>query len=317
MRVFVTGATGVIGRRAIPLLLRAGHRVTAAVRSPDRVHVLERLGASALALDLFDADAVRLAMVGHDTVINLATHVPSGTLRQFVPGAWKEMDCIRKEGSALLADAAIAAGARRFVQESFAPIYPDCGDRWIREDTPPEPARYNRTVLFAEASAERFARSDRIGIALRFAFLYGSEDRFTNNVFRYVRHGWLPILGRPEGFYSMVNHEDAASAVVAALDAPSGIYNVVDDEPLTRHEFGDALAEMLNVRSPRLPPVWLVTFTGGLGETIARSLRISNSKLKKETDWTPQYPTARTGWLAALRARTHPEAERPARTVRS
>ena len=52
-----------------------------------------------------------------------------------------------------------------------------------------------------------------------------------------MQRGWLPIFGRPEGFFSMVNHEDAAAAVVAALKAPSGNYNVVDDEPLTRRSW--------------------------------------------------------------------------------
>jgi nucleoside-diphosphate-sugar epimerase len=60
----------------------------------------------------------------------------------------------------------------------------------------------------------------------------------------------LPIFGRPEGFFSMVNHEDAASAVVAALKAPSGNYNVVDDEPLTRRALADALTEMLGSNRP-------------------------------------------------------------------
>jgi len=300
MRILIIGATGVIGRRAAPLLFRSGHQVTAVGRSLERLQALERLGVSTLKLDLFDADAVHRAMAEHDAVINLATHVPSTGVRAFLPGAWKEMDRIRRDGSALLVDGALASGAGLFIQESFAPIYPDCGDRWITEDVQPRPARYNRTVLDAEASAQRFARADRTGVALRFAFLYGSEDRFTQDVFGYVRRGWLPILGRPQGYFSMVNHEDAASAVVAAIDAPSGIYNVVDSEPITRREFCEALAQMLSVRSPKTLPQWLANLTGGLGETVARSLRISNTKLREATGWTPKYRSAREGWFAAL-----------------
>src|SRR6266516_605469 len=303
MRIVMAGATGVIGRHAVPLLLRSGHQVTALGRSLERLQALERLGASTLALDLFDVDAVRRAMAGHDAVINLATHVPGAGVRSFLPGAWKEMDRIRREGSALLVDAALASGARLFIQESFGPIYPDCGDRWITEDVQPRPARYNRTALDAETSAERLTRADRTGVALRFAFFYGSDDRFTQDVFGYVRRGWLPILGRPDGFFSMVNHEDAASAVVAAIDAPSGIYNVVDSEPITRREFGEALAQMLSVRSPKIRPQWLANFAGGLGETVPRSLRISNAKLREATGWTPKYRSAREGWFAALHSR--------------
>ena len=110
----------------------------------------------------------------------------------------------------------------------------------------PRPARYNRTVLDAEGSAERFAvirQVSRCGPV----FLYGVHDGFTADVIRYVHRGRLPIAGRPD-FFSMVSHEDAASAVVAALEAPFGIYNVVDKTPVIRREFGEALAQMLSVR---------------------------------------------------------------------
>jgi nucleoside-diphosphate-sugar epimerase len=200
-----------------------------------------------------------------------------------------------------------------FVQESFAPIYPGSCDRWIREDLPPKPARYNRTVLDAEAAVERFALSGGNGVALRFAFLYGSDDRFTDDIFTYVRHGWLPILGRPEGLFPVVNHDDAAFAVVAVLNAPYGLYKVVDDEPLIRHEFGNVLAQMLNARSPRMLPRWVVRFNGGLGETLARSLRISNSTLRQMTGRAPEFRSARIGWHAALRSRTTADADRVAR----
>jgi len=302
MRIFVPGATGVIGRRVVPALVGSGHAVTAVGRSLGSLRELEHAGASVLALDLFDRDAVRHAMKGHDAVINLATHVPRAPLGQLFPGAWKEMDHLRKEGAALLADAAAAAGLRLFVQESFAPIYPDCADRWITEDVSPQPIRYNRSVLDAEAAAESFARGDRTGIALRFAFFYGSNDHFTSVVVRSVRRGWFPLPGRPGDFVSMINHEDAASAVVFAMNAPSGIYNVADDDPTTRREFGDALAQILGVRSPKIPPRWLAELAGPLGNLMVRSLRISNAKLKKTTGWTPKYRNAREGMLAALHA---------------
>ena len=77
----------------------------------------------------------------------------------FFPRAWKETDRIREHGSALLVDEALAAGIRVFIQESFAPIYVDAGDRWITEEAPTRPVRYNQTTLKAEASAERFARA--------------------------------------------------------------------------------------------------------------------------------------------------------------
>ncbi|HEY7027471.1 MAG TPA: NAD(P)-dependent oxidoreductase [Gemmatimonadales bacterium] len=298
MRIFLTGSTGVIGRRVIPQLVEAGHEVTAGGRQSTRLQALQLTGASVLPLDLFDSAAVKQALAGQDAVINLATHVPPG-LRAFLPGAWRENDRIRTAGSALLVNGALANDVQIFIQESFV-TYPDSADRWIAEDTPPDPPAYNRTVIDAENAAARFARSGRRGLALRFAFFYGTGDPFTETTLKSVRRGWLPISGRPEGFFSMVNHDDAASAVVAALKAPSGNYNVVDDEPLTRRALADVLAEILGVEPPKLPPAWAIPLTGSVGDMVSRSLRVSNAKLREATGWAPHYPSAREGWRAAL-----------------
>src|SRR5690348_15512638 len=188
MRIFLTGATGVLGRRVVPTLLKQGHSVTGVGRSAGRLADLARTGMTPCAIDLFDATAIRRAMAGHDTVVNLATHVPPNN-RMFLPGAWREMDHVRRDGSTVLAEAAMANGVARFVQESFALIYPDAGDRWITEETPPNAARYNRSVLDAEASAQRVARAGATAVVLRFALLYGPGDPFAEQVLSMVRRG--------------------------------------------------------------------------------------------------------------------------------
>ena len=301
MNIFVAGATGVIGRRAVPLMLREGHHVTAAGRSPERLSGLARQGASTLSLDLFDRDAVKRGIAGHEAIVNLATHIPPPGLSAFLPSAWKETARIREHGSALLADEAIASGVRLFIQESFAPIYADSGDRWITEEARLQPANYNKSAVAAEASADRVTRGGGRGIVLRFAYFYAGDDRFTQDLCSFVRRGWLPIVGDADAFFSTVSHDDAASAVVAALKAPAGVYNVVDNVPLTRRQLGEALSEILDVPPPKIPPAWLAKLTGSVGATMARSLRISNAKLRQTTGWTPKYSTAREGWQTAAR----------------
>lgn len=299
MRILVTGATGVIGRRVVPLLRARGHDVTAAGRASTRLQALAQRGARTLALDLFDALAVRRALAGQEVVINLATHVPPIS-RAFVPGAWKEMDRIRREASAIISSAAVASGVGRFIQESFAAIYPDNGDRWITEAVIPQPARYNRSVLDAEASLARFAETGGAGVVLRFAFLYGVNDPFTRELTAMIRKGFLPLLGRRDAYFPMVLHEDVATAVVAALDIPPGIYNVVDDRPMTHEAIGEAVAGMLGARPPRILPAWLATLGGSLGRTLARSLRVSNAKLKSAARWIPDAPSVVDGLRRAL-----------------
>ncbi len=297
MRIFIAGATGVIGCRVIPLLLSAGYRVSAVGRTSEKCAALERMGAVARQVDLFDGDRVRQVVVGHDVVINLATHIPTFS-RIFLPGAWRENDRIRRTVSVNLAEAAKAGGARRFIQESFAPVYPDCGDGWVEESTPLQPVRYNRSILDAEAAVARFVAGGGTGVILRFAFFYGADSAFTRDAFRYVRRGWAPVFGSTTAFMSSVSHDDAASAVIAALQAGPGVYNVVDDEPVRRRKYAGLLASALDVAPPKFPPAFLAKIVGSLGEMLGRSIRISNRKLCMETGWKPMYPSVREGWRA-------------------
>jgi nucleoside-diphosphate-sugar epimerase len=302
VRIFLTGATGVVGRRFIPLAVAAGHTVTAVGRSLRRRDTLGRLGAAAVALDLSAPDLVRRAVTGHDIVVNLATHVPPSTVRMFLPGAWWENDRLRRRTSAILASAALATGVSRLIQESFA-VYADHGDEWIDESDPPAPVRYNRSILDAERAAARFAAAGRIGIVLRFANFYGPDAFQTIDSFVVARRGWAPIPGPPDAFVSSVSHDDAATAVLAAIELPAGTYNVTDDEPLCRRDYAEALAEVLGLPNLRFPPGWTTKLAGSLGTLLTRSQRISNAKLRGASAWRPRYPSIREGWLAIVEPR--------------
>jgi nucleoside-diphosphate-sugar epimerase len=299
VRIFVTGATGVVGSRLLPILLSQGHVVTAGIRpgSPSRRGLA---GVAVAEIDLFDAAALKKAFAGHEAVVNLATHIPSSAWKMVFRGAWRLNDRIRTEGAANVAAAAQAVGATRLIQESFAPAYPDCGDRWVGEETPLRPTAYNRTVLDAERAAAGFTGSGRAGIALRFAGFYGPDAVQMRSYVDALRKGWAPLPGGPERYISSIAHDDAATAVAATLAAPAGVYNVGDDEPVTRAEFFGSLAEALGVKPPRLLPDWATPLFGSLGRTLSRSLRMSNRKLREATGWAPKYPSVREGWPATL-----------------
>lgn len=301
MRIFVTGATGVIGRRAVPTLLASGHEVTAVARAEDTRGRLARKGVTAIALDLFDRGAVRRAVAGHEVVVNLATHIPSAG-RMLLPFAWRENDRLRREASANLSEAALAGGASRFIQESFALVYEDAEDAWVGERSRIRPVRYNRSVIDAERAAARFASHGGAGVVLRFAAFYGPDASHLRPLLAAARRGFAALPGAGEAFVSSVSHDDAASAVVAALRVPAGIYNVADDEPVRRREYFDVLAAALGVPPPRLLPPWVTLLAGSLGELMARSVRISNWKLREAASWAPRYPSVREGWPATLGA---------------
>jgi len=301
MRILVTGATGVIGRRVVPHLIAAGHNVTALVRTPRKRSEIALAGATPGELDLFSRDAVRHAVSKYDAIVNLATHLPQG-FRMFLPGAWRTNDRLRRVASRNLVDAALAGNVQVFVQESFAPVYPDRAADWIDETVPIAPVRYNRTVMDAEASAERFTRAGRTGVVLRFAMLYGPDAWQTRDAIRSVKRGFAPMPGLPDAFVSSISHDDAASAAAAALDLPAGVYNVTDDEPLRRREYFDSLAQMLGVPPPRIPPPWTAYLMGSLGAMVTRSLRIANRKLRGQSGWSPKLRSMREGWRAMVAA---------------
>ena len=300
MKIFITGATGVVGRRAIPLLAARGHAITALVRqtsqSPSLVHDKLVL----VNVDLFDRDALKRAVAGHDAVVNLATHIPPAAWKMLFRPFWRLNDRIRREGAANVAAAALEGGATTLIQESFAPVYPDSGDRWIGEDTPLEPVAYNMSVLDAETAAASFSGDGRAGIVLRFAGFYGPDAIQVESYVDALRRGWAALPGDPDAYISSISHDDAASAVVAALDAPAGAYNVTDDEPVTRRVFFRTLAERLGLKTPRFPPSWVTPLLGSAGRLMRRSLRISNYKLKDATGWAPRYASVREGFAATV-----------------
>jgi len=253
-------------------------------------------------VSLFDAQAVGRSIAGHDAVVNLATHIPHSGAGMFLPGAWRENDRIRRDASRILVEAAIAHGVPRFIQESFAMMYDDAGEAWIDETGTIRPARYNRSSVDAERSAERLTRSGRTGIVLRFAGLYGPDSPHALELIGQVRKGRVFLPGAPEAYFSSVTNDDAAAAVVAALHLPAGIYNVSDDEPLRRRALADAMALAVGVAPPRLAPAWVTALGGSLARLMARSLRISNHTLREAAGWRPRSPSAREGWKATIEA---------------
>lgn len=292
MRVFVSGATGVLGRPTVALLVAAGHDVTGVARTPAKRSQLNAAGATPLEVDLFDPEAVMAAVSGHDAVCNLATAIPVGE-RAGSPSAWEENDRIRRDASRNLVDAALAAGAGRYVQESIAFLYADGGDRVLDESAPVDPSAA-ASALAAEASAARFAEHGGAGVVLRFGQFYGFDSAHTVEAIGAVGQGAPCELGPESAYRSVITTDDAASAVVAALDAPSGVYNVVDDQPLTRAEYVDALAEALDVPPPAVRSVDLEPSPGVA--VVLRSQRVSNKRFEEVTGWRPRFPSARQGW---------------------
>jgi nucleoside-diphosphate-sugar epimerase len=241
MRVFVTGGTGAIGGQAVPALVAAGHTVTALARTEAKATTLKSLGATPVRVSLFDPPALAAAFEGHDAVVNLATAIPA-TSRSLRTGAWRDNQRVRTEGSAAVVAAAQTAGISGLVQESVVMIYPDRGSDWIDESVPPDRYPMASGNLAAEANIRQFADSGGNGVVLRFGWFYGPGAAHSEEMYAQARHHVGLVVGRAGSYVSSIHLDDAASAVVGALAVPASTYNVVDDEPLTKRAYADALA---------------------------------------------------------------------------
>ncbi len=297
MRVFVTGGTGAIGIHAVPALVAAGHSVTALARGDAKAAVLRSQGAEPVSVSLFDRRGLADALAGHDAVINLASALPSTTA--FIrKSAWTECERVRSEGSTTVVDAAADAGVPNMIQESVSMIYRDAGSNWIDEDHPVDHYPISRGNHAAEASARRFAGTATI---LRFGVFYGPHAAHSEQILEMAKWhiGFAP--GRGSSYISSIHVVDAANAVVAALSAPGGTYNVVDDTPLTKREYADACAAAVGRRIWISGPGRLGLLLGDRLTSITRSLRVSNKRFRDASGWRPRYPSAAEGYRAMAR----------------
>jgi nucleoside-diphosphate-sugar epimerase len=300
MKVFVTGGTGAIGRHAVRALVRAGHEVAVLARSPEKSEAVRESGATPVAVSLFDREGLARVFEGTDAVVNLATAIPP-TSKFMDAAAWAENDRIRIEGSAAVVDAATTAGVPRVVQESVSMLYRDRGHAWIDETQPTDLFPMAHGNHAAEASANRFSARGGTGIVLRFGWFYGPGAAHSEEFLALARRHVSVTMGAPDGFVSSIHVGDGGAAVAASLAVPAGTYNVVDDEPLTKRAYADALATAVGKRPWLRAPGRLALLLGDRSTSLTRSLRVSNRKFRAASGWAPEYPSAREGYAAMAR----------------
>jgi nucleoside-diphosphate-sugar epimerase len=303
MRVFVTGASGAIGRRLVPQLIGAGHDVIGTHNAPSSAELLQRLGATPVRLDLLDAGAVRTAVLEHEpeAIVHEATALAGVKVGRDMDTITARTNELRTTGTDALLAAAREAGVRRFVAQSVAVF-----GRYAREGGPvkteADPLEPRLPKQFQRGPAALGHLEEAVagfgGIALRYGAFYGAAN---DGIIEPVRKRQFPIVGDGGGIWSWIHLDDAAGATVLALehDGPA-IYNIVDDEPAAVREWLPVLAQALRAKPPRRLPTWLARPLAG--EFVARlsteARGASNAKAKRELGWTPRYPTWRTGFEA-------------------
>src|SRR4051794_6689759 len=180
MRVFVTGASGALGRRLVPQLIAAGHDVVGTHNSRAGAERGRALGAEPVALDVLDAGAVRRAVLASrpDAIVHQATALAHTRFGRSLDRTFAPTNRIRVEGTDALLAAARTAGVRRFVAQSFAPYrYAREGGMVKAEDDPldltPPP---NTGQTYAAMRHLDQAVTSAGGIALRYGGFYGDDS---------------------------------------------------------------------------------------------------------------------------------------------
>jgi 2-alkyl-3-oxoalkanoate reductase len=305
MKVLVAGATGAVGGALVPALVRAGHDVVGTTRSSTKGEQLRALGAEALVLDILDREATveAVARVAPDAIVHQATALTgAGNLKKF-DQEFALTNRLRTEGT----DNLLAAGARRFIAQSYAgwPYAREGGP--VKDENDPLDPHVGREARQTLAAIERLEATvlGAGGTVLRYGAFYGPGTSMSQggDVAEMIRKRKFPIAGSGNGIWSFTHIDDVAAATVAALDGDArGLYNVVDDEPAAVSVWLPDLSAALGGKPPRHVPAWLGRlFVGEHGMNMMESTRgASNAKAKRELGWTPIWPSWRDGFRRGL-----------------
>jgi nucleoside-diphosphate-sugar epimerase len=308
VRVFVAGATGLLGKRVVRQLVTGGHQVVGISRSAANRERLAALGAEPRECDIFDGDQVVRAAEGCAAVLHLATRIPDRARTS--ARHWSENDRLRRDGTRALLAAAKAAGAR-YVQQSVAWIYGDGGDEWLDEGAPVAAReKLPANIVSSVDMEELVARAGVPAVVLRGGAFYAADSSQTRMMITRLRQGMMRVPGDGRQFVSFIHIDDMAAAVTAAtlceepLDGE--ILNIVDDEPVRFRDLLDFLSGRVGRQPPGGAPRWLLRLAIGkaVGDTLLASLRVSNARAKERLGWEPRFPTYREGYdqiLAELR----------------
>jgi len=305
MRVFVAGATGAIGRPLVRQLIEGGHDVSAITRSSARAASLRGQGVDAHVGDALDASQVselfrkiRPEVVMHQLTTFPTTLRPARTLRD-----WRQTVRLRVEGARLFTELARETGARRVVAQSIAFGYRPLPEEIKVVESDPF---YGRGRSPMDLVMRHLLRLEEIvtsadgveGVALRYGGWYGPGTFFApgDSFHRLGMKRRLVMVRGSQGCWNAIHVEDAASATVAAMSGPEGVFNIVDDEPKRWNDFVSSYCDRIGAPQPRVVPRGTLALTGFyLRHLVLHQMPASNEKAKRDLEWKPRYASLDDG----------------------
>ena len=309
MRVFVTGATGALGRHLVPGLVAAGYEVTATTRTPGKVAELREAGAEPVVVDGLDREAVTAAVqaAAPEVIVHQMTALAGVRSLRKPDQAFAATNELRTRGTDNLLAAAKRVGTRRVIAQSYAGPGPDTPSRGsLKTETDPLDWRPIRSAVQMPAAIRHVDETVPLeapeGIVLRYGGIYGPGT--SDVLLAMVRKRQVPVIGGGTGVWSFIEVTDAAGATIAAVGrgAP-GVYNVVDSDPAPVADWLPYLAKVAGAKPPLRLPAWLGRLLAGefVVAQMTSSRGYSNQKARKEFGWEPRYASWREGFRAWVR----------------
>jgi nucleoside-diphosphate-sugar epimerase len=294
MRIVVTGGSGFIGQALCAQLLGRDHEVVVLVRRPGS----EPPGTRAIIGDLGDGPRLTEAFAAErpDCVIHLAAEIASQRDAN-------KVRAVNVEGTERLIDACRAltgpkADTGPRVVFASTVVTGDADGAMLTEEAPlPVETPYGRSKQEGE---RLILESGLPAVVIRPSHVYGPGGWYADELIPRLRQpGRFAVIGKGENLWDVVHVDDVVAALILATERAEGgaIYHVADDEPISFYDFMALTARTLGVGPPRRIPTALARLAAGRNavDAVVRSARSSNSKLKRELDWQPRFPTAREG----------------------
>jgi len=305
MRVFLTGATGFIGRAVLKRLTAAGHKVTALVQDQHKAEVIAKVGGSPIIGDLLVPEPWTETVKGCDMVISASS--PFHITEMLSEDEAKRRARSHAEMVGNLLKAASRSKVKGAVLTYHVTAFGNQGDRWTSEINAIDPVGLSRPVAGAYWDIERAARDAGVPTIEVFpGWVYGPGSWFKHYIVDALKAGTCRVVGSGTNYKSLVHIDDVAEAFKLILDKlPLGErYCITDGHPVMQKEFIAFVAKEMGLPAPE--GVDYTVFAKNMGEILAEtfssSVRITNDKAKRELGFAPMYPSFCHGVPEALKA---------------
>jgi len=303
MKIFMTGATGVLGKRVASHLIAEGHEVKALCRSVQNYQDLEKAGVKPVWGNIYDPEQLQKITMGEEAIIHLASNVPVNS-QKLKREDWFENDLLRERGTENLAQAGVRNGVKLFVAPGLMLAYGDQKGKWVSEKSPlsSKVPPDIQSAIRMEEIVQRYVRKQGLpAVVLRLGILYAEDSAHTLDLINQLQNGTAAIVGKGDAFLNLVHADDAAKAIASVVKRYSihvgAVYNISDGNPVTTKDYVDFLAEKIGVKEVKARnflSAWINLSNNQL-KVAQLSFRAKNEQAAQKLKWAPTFGDYKEG----------------------